>query len=128
MTPKQQYEADALCWQQAGRDAAQLLQTRWDVLALACWVNSKGAEADGVSQQLRDFLDACEARLRRISPGWYDDVLCERGHCARCGESWRIENLAVCTHCEYTYCFRCDDFPLAENGNPQHHCGGELVG
>lgn len=47
----------------------------------------------------------------------------------RCGESFRVENVAPCTHCRHTCCHRCATTgPKAANGKAGCTCGGGLVG
>jgi hypothetical protein len=70
------------------------------------------------------------AASERAQPkDWLDEVLDERGSCRGCGESYRAENLAVCTRCHDTYCYRCARLGgTAANGNAACRCGGEIVG
>jgi hypothetical protein len=120
--------AAAAAWDRAGRPDSMLEQNVWRLLALRCWFQSDGAAQDGRQPVLADYGDACEKHLEIRDPDWWDTLLRQRDLCERCGETYRVENLAVCTGCLRTYCHCCIDEPKAPNGNYMHHCGGELVG
>lgn len=123
MTTSRTYEALAESWAARDRPAAVLLQgTR--LMVLQCWCHSAGAKKEGVSDRLREFL---QAGVAAQPAGWLDELLDDRGFCSNCGERYRLENLGVCTACLSTYCHRCET-GVAANGNKACTCGGEIVG
>ncbi|MEO8754404.1 MAG: hypothetical protein ABI624_17170 [Casimicrobiaceae bacterium] len=98
----------------------------YDLIAVRCWAYSDGAKAEGVSDNLRAFIRACEAALR---DDWLDAYLSDRESCRECGESYRFENVSLCTNCSRKLCYKCvGAVPRAPNGNPACQCGGEFVG
>ncbi len=126
MSVKERFEAAAAKWVASGRSKAKLQTHDWALLQLVCWNHSPGAKKEGVSDTLADYI----AASRALKPdGWYDFMLSAKDSCTRCGETYRVENLQFCTDCEGTYCYQCvGAYPKGENGNPQHGCGGEIVG
>jgi len=62
----------------------------------------------------------------------YTLTLGDHQSCGACGETYRVENLMLCTHCTSLWCHRCICFgkgPKHPNGNHACRCGiGELVG
>jgi hypothetical protein len=125
MTAKEQFEAAATDWDAAGRPGDSLV-SGWRLLVLHCWSTSEGGRRDGMTSILSEFLRMSE---RVQGPDWLDQMLEGREACARCGESYRTENIKICTHCLATVCYRCAAVGgQAENGNPGCRCGGELVG
>ena len=124
-TAKSKYEALAAKWQACGRPANQL-SDGWSLIALRCWSSSNGGKQDGISQTLAEHLLESE---KAQPEGWIDAYLEDREFCSDCGESYRAENLAVCTHCHEFHCYVCKaSSSQASNSNPQCRCGGELVG
>jgi hypothetical protein len=119
------FESLAHEWDANGRPASGLLEG-YDLIALQCWTYSAGGKSDGASDTLRQF----EKTSADAQPdGWIDAYLSERETCRACGESYRFENVRLCTHCSRTYCYRCaSERPAAPNGNCACVCGGELVG
>jgi hypothetical protein len=125
VTAREEFESAAARWDEAGRPGDRLLRG-WRLLALYCWSTSPGGKHDGMSPVLREFLRVSE---RVEGDDWLDQMLDGRDACARCGETYHIENLKVCTRCHATVCYRCAAAgPTAANGNPACRCGGELVG
>lgn len=126
MPAREQFDALARAWLAAGRPAQRLLDG-YDLIALRCWSWSRGAKAEGVGAEIEAFRRACEAAQ---PDNWLDAYLSERETCAGCGESWRFENVGLCTHCHRRWCYRCGaNHPAAANGNPGCSCGqGEVVG
>jgi hypothetical protein len=125
MSARDRFEGLAAEWSATGRPAS-LLPCGQRLLALRCWSHSRGGKTDGMSDDLRAFMEASE---RAQPEGWFDDCLSERASCDRCGETFRMENLMVCTHCSRTRCYRCaSDTERLANGNLGCGCGGELVG
>jgi hypothetical protein len=125
---RKKYLARAKAWDDAGRPDELLITHEYDMLAMRCWFQSKGAEQEGRDQVVADFGDACEKSHERHSPRWWDMLLQSRDHCCLCGERYMVENLSVCTACLDSFCFNCVGKQLAPNGNPLHACGGEIVG
>ena len=124
-TAKERFETAASQWHAAGRPG-DALANGWQLLVLYCWSTSEGGERDGMTEILSDFLGASE---RVQGSDWLDIMLEGRESCARCGESYRTENIKICTHCLATVCYRCaGEGSRADNGNPACACGGELVG
>lgn len=127
MSAHSSFEALADTWNSNGRPPSSLTNGL-PLLSLIFWESSIGAKADGISESLRDFLNAS---LAEQPPNWYMDRLNERhlNSCKHCDESYRLENLMLCTYCYQTYCYRCKgDNPKLKNGNRSCLCGGELVG
>ena len=122
------YLTASTTWDEAGRPDSLLIQDEWELLAMRCWFVSSGAEREGRDPLIADFGDASEKLYEQTSPHWWGTLLRQRHYCERCCETYRIENLAVCTGCLSTYCHRCIVEPASTNGNYRHHCGGELVG
>lgn len=128
-TAHDQYEKRARAWDEAGRPRSMLVIDDYELMSMWCWITSTGGQSDGVSETLHAYNDASRARL---PSSWSNDYLSQRDSCQRCGESYRIENLMLCTHCygERYYCHGCY-LPRAKkspNGNSLCACGGELVG
>jgi hypothetical protein len=125
MSAHDRFEAAAAKWSTSGRRASSLLSGR-DLIAARCWTFSRGGQTDGASETLRAFIRASEAAQPL---DWLDDHLSERESCRHCGESYRSENLMLCTDCSRTYCHRCAaGGEMRRNGNVACTCGGELVG
>ena len=121
----QRFESLAREWTNSGRPAARLLGG-YSLIALQCWMHSLGGKSDGASETLKEYAKASNAAQR---VDWIDAYLADRESCRECGESYRFENVRLCTHCSNTYCYRCAaDRPVAPNGNYTCSCGGELVG
>jgi hypothetical protein len=115
-------------WAAAGRSDAKLLDSHWQLLALRCWVGGLPNTPKAVDPLIAEFCAASVARRDALAPGWYDRLLSLRDCCERCGETYRVENLAVCSQCLSTWCHRCLNQPKAANGYRLHSCGGEFVG
>jgi hypothetical protein len=125
MSVHDRFEALAHEWHANGRPSTLLVEG-YALIALRCWTCSDGARVDGVSDTVRDFVRASEEAL----PGdWLDTCWSERESCGRCGETYRLENIMLCTDCAGTYCHKCGSGqPRAANGNYSCICSGELVG
>lgn len=124
-TAKERFEAFAAEWIASGR-RKDLLSGYNELMTIRCWVYSDGGKKQGASDALREFITAGE---QAKEPDWLDRVMGERETCRACGESYRSENLAVCTHCARKYCYSCNgQNGKAANGNAACQCGGELVG
>ncbi len=113
-------------WEAARRPAELLMSNDWHLLALVCWMQSEGGRKQGVSESLKAFAQA--SALRQGGAGWSDAVLETRLWCEGCGETYLVHNLHLCSVCCSTYCTWCQPRQRASNGNPLHHCGGEIVG
>lgn len=126
MQTRERYERLARQWDENGRQEQDLRQD-YGLIAMRCWAWSAGGKAEGPSELLRDYIKASEA-VQRVD--WLDAYFSEPEHCRQCGERYRFENVAVCTACSGTYCYRCaGGFAKAPNGNTACPCGnGELVG
>jgi hypothetical protein len=123
--PREQFESLAREWHARGMPDSVLLEG-YGLIALRCWTCSRGARAEGFSDELAAFLRASE---KAQPQDWLDAYLSDRETCARCGESYRFENVSLCTHCHRTYCYKCASSSTpASNGNNACSCGGELVG
>ncbi len=120
------FEETARRWQAAGRDPS-LLSRGLHLVALRCWSHTTEGKRAPIGDTLSAFMAESEAAQ---SEGWYDALLAERGRCERCGETYRIENLAICTYDARTYCHFClDERPCADTGQRICFCGeGEMVG
>jgi hypothetical protein len=130
LTASEKFEAEAKRWEETRRLRA-FSGEQYAFLRLQCWLLSDGAKADGVSKTLKRYYSALKARLRRkYGRDWLDSYLSIRDNC-RCGESFRMENLSVCTNCYVSlgYCHRSSG-GTAPNGNPLcPSCKvGEIVG
>lgn len=119
------YEAHAEAWARNPRNVD--LPMDLDLMALHCWSFSPGGKADGMSDTLRAYHDAAMATAQ--PKDWYDTLLSARASCRTCGDSFRVENLMVCSHCLALHCHACAGRGnRARNGNWQCSCGGELIG
>lgn len=125
MAARDLFESLAARWDDAGRPDSMLVDG-YDLIALRSWTFSRGAAVDGMSELLQAFVRASE---KAQPEDWLDAYLSERETCRRCGESYRLENIMLCTQCDRTYCHKCmADEHRAANGNIACVCGGELVG
>ena len=125
MGAKISFESRAAEWDSKERPP-NLLIDGLRLMALRCWIHTVGGKSDGVSETLNAFRLASEAAQ---PAGWYDRLLSERSSCQKCGESYHVENLSVCTDCLSKYCPGCANGRAATaNGNRGCGCGGELVG
>lgn len=126
-TARQRYERQAQEWYMAGRPD-ELLVDSYRLVALRCWIISDGGKQEPISTFLRDFAEESDVSL----PLSYSWTLGDHGSCRACGETYRVENLMLCTHCPSLWCHRCICFgktPKRPNGNPACRCTmGELVG
>ena len=115
MTASQKFEEEAARWEAAGEMQADART----LTILRCWIRSKGAKTDGVSERLQRYHEAAEEWLKQqLGPDWYDKFLRTRSSCSICGEGFRLENLGLCTHCDALigYCHQFDG-GVATNGN-----------
>lgn len=124
----QKFEDEAARWEETG----QLASNEWLLTILTCWINSKGAESGGVSDRLKRYRQAAEEYVeKKLGPAWYGSFLRIRDSCSICGESFRLENLSMCTHCDVLlgYCHRSEG-GYTPNGNLKcPRCkDGEIVG
>jgi hypothetical protein len=113
-------------WEAAGRSDELLVTNGWRLLALTCWTASAGARSEGVSPSIAALEEA--SVLHMGGRDWSDSLLSERHYCEHCGETYRLENLHLCSKCMRVYCTWCLPKESAPNGNRLHHCGGEMVG
>ena len=125
MSAHDRFESLAAQWNAKGRPKSMLVEG-YSLIALRCWTYSQGAKADGMSEVLQAFVRASE---KAQPEDWLDAYFSERETCDRCGESYRFENVLLCTQCSRTYCHKCmSGGPRSTNGNVACSCGGELVG
>lgn len=126
MSTRERYESHAEQWNASGQPASALWGG-YSLIALRCWSYSDGAKAEGFSETLQAFIRASEQAQNK---NWLDAYFDDRESCRGCGESFRFENVSLCTACSRTYCYRCKgEGGLAANGNSACPCGnGELVG
>ena len=126
MTAREQYQLIAEQWDKDGRPVSAL-KDGYSLLALRCWTYSQGAKAEGISDVIQAFVRASEDAQK---DDWLDAYLSDRESCRGCGESYRFENVSICTACRSMYCYRCSgNYGRAPNGNPACQCGkGEVVG
>ena len=128
MSAHSRFQTLAAAWEAGGRDPAGLARHDWELAVLYLWVHSDGARREGLGASLEEFAATSWREKADQCPGWYDAFLRERDHCGLCGESYRVENLAICTDCKASRCPRCTEPARAPNGNRLHVCGGEFVG
>jgi hypothetical protein len=121
---KQKYEE--LAQKYFDTNDPQYLLKGWGLATAVWWSYGKGAKHDGISETVKNYLEVCQ---RGLYERWIDAYIDERDNCSLCGESYRVDNMSVCTHCFSFYCWRCvgrrETHP---NGNYACGCGGELVG
>ena len=122
------YNEAALHWDAAGRPQELLIQEPWPLLAFHIWIFSSGGSKEPITKVLSEFHNASVGAADKAQLGWYEDMLRERHYCETCGETYRLANLSVCCGCLRTYCYQCNPYERAPNGNFLHHCGGEIVG
>jgi hypothetical protein len=114
----QMFEEEAARWEETG-EMQEGVSNAYGMTTLRCWIGSKGAQADGVSERLKRYHAAAEKLFEeREGPDWYDRFLRIRSACSICGTGFRLENLGLCTHCDALigYCHQFDG-GLAANGN-----------
>lgn len=126
MTAREQYQLIAEEWDKNGRPTASL-KGGYSLIVLRCWTCSEGAKAEGISDIIRMYVRASEDAQSR---DWLDAYFSDQETCKGCGESYRFENVSICTACHSKYCYRCSgNFGRAHNGNSACQCGnGEIVG
>jgi hypothetical protein len=124
------FEDEAARWEETG-ELQWCGRNEYAFVKLGSWLISKGARIDGVSERLKRYYAAAEARFDKWGSDWYDKFLATRDWCSVCGESYRLENLSLCTHCDslFGYCHQLTGGKAA-NGNPKcPRCqDGEIVG
>lgn len=124
------FEEEARQWEACGVIAEER-KFAWGLGQLRCWLHSEGAMVDGVSERLQRYYKAAAGAMAKRNEGWWDELLDMRDSCSACGESFRVENLSFCTHCQcgLGYCHALVG-GKAKNGNWQ--CPickqGEVVG
>jgi hypothetical protein len=125
---RERYLAAATAWDQAGKPVDLLLHNKYQLFAMRCWIDSGGAQQEGIDQVVADFHDANEKHYEAKFPNWWQQLMASRENCDFCSEQYKVKNLSICTGCLGTYCYRCIDYTPAANGNRRHACGGEIVG
>jgi len=126
MTAREKYQRIAEQWDRDGRPVSAL-EGGYALITLRSWTYSEGAKAEGISDMIRAFVRASEDAQHR---DWLDAYFSDQESCRGCGESYRFENVSICTACGSKYCYRCKgNYGRAHNGNLACQCGsGELVG
>src|SRR5437764_10802316 len=82
-----QYEALAEGWEAAGFDTPED-PSFGKVSRMYLWIHSNGAKREGVSERLRNYVGALQARLEKKYPGWYDAQFDDHDSCKICGERY----------------------------------------
>lgn len=120
------YEAHAMNWINNGRPDS-LLMTDLPLAALRCWLGThRYIKTPDISPVIDEYLAACEAKLPQ---DWYDKIMWRKSSCSSCGETYKIENLRICTQCHDLYCYSCaGQIGKDEFGFQICRCGGELTG
>lgn len=125
MSARLKFEALAKNWDSQKRPS-NLLLSGYGLIALRCWSWSTGGKADGMSDVLRAFMAASNASQHE---DWLDDYMSDHESCGVCGDTFRFENLSLCTGCARRYCYQCaGQCAVSKNGNKACACGGEVVG
>lgn len=128
-TYRERLESAAANWKEQGKASAALWKYEAPVVRAYLWLGSTGGRKEGYSEDLYDFVNAS---FQVLGDDRYSKFLAQRDYCLGCGESYRIENLCICTNCSRLYCYRCVGGELnagqCPNGNVQCTCGGEYVG
>lgn len=124
---RERFERQAQEWYLAGRPD-ELLVDSYALVTLRCWIGSDGGKQAPISTFLRAFAEESDASM----PLSYAMTLEDHQSCSACGETYRVENLMLCTHCSDFWCHRCiygRKGPKHPNGNYACSCKvGELVG
>jgi hypothetical protein len=117
---REKLETAARLWLQSGR-GANFLATGKAFFVAYCWLMSSGGhdrKSPHFDRRIAAFLEASKAFIGG-DEGWYT-MLRERTVCHACRDSYRLENIRICTGCLNYVCGGC------QGGHGQ--CGGELVG
>ncbi len=91
-----QYRRLARKWNAAGRPA--LDRSAPAVAIVHWWLTDSERRGARVHRTLRAWQLEHEAVLERMQPGWLEQYLRSRVTCD-CGQTWRVESAAFCTHC-----------------------------
>lgn len=122
-------ESAAATWKEQGKASVALWKYEYPVVRAYLWVNSTGGKNEEYSEDLADFVNAS---FQALGDDQYSKFLAQREYCLGCGQSYRIENLCICTNCYRLYCYGCvgsrPGAGKSSNGNVQCLCGGEFVG
>jgi hypothetical protein len=123
------YEEEAAKWESSG-ELQWAGKNEYALVKLLCWLNSTGAKKNGVSERLMRYAAAAKARFDGLGYDWYGDLLRQRDYCSGCGETFRVENLSLCTHCDAMLGYCCSNGKRLPNGNQLcPRCDeGEIVG
>src|SRR4051812_22646060 len=93
MTAGEKYQRIAEQWDRDGRPASAL-EGGYPLITLRSWTYSEGAKAEGISDIIRAFVRASEDAQHR---DWLDAYFSDQESCRGCGESYRFENVSICT-------------------------------
>lgn len=108
-------------WVAHGQRAEDLIPPLVAVLADA-WLYRKGGGEKGGQRALIDPGGELQAYIDKSLEGKdVYDILAERRTCPYCGETYRLENMATCTECLTSICWRCESM----QGSRRCGCGGE---
>ena len=120
------YKQQAINWINNGRQD-NLLIADLPLAALSCWYGFHSyVKTPDIDPVIGEYCAACKAKQPE---GWYDKVLWRREYCTGCGQTYKIENMMICTKCHEVYCFPCaGQGKHDEKGYSLCRCGGELVG
>lgn len=104
-------------WRNSGRLDDYLLQG--DALLVArCWSIHMERNAPGkINNNVLEYIQASYDATG--DDGWVY-ILHRKRQCISCGETYRVENIGMCTDCFNFYCFNCHDKHI--------HCPGIIVG
>lgn len=103
-------------WKNAQYSHEKLLNGIEFVVAY-CWLNSPTIKEQDCPQEIQEFIEASWNYLGELN---YSNILSRRYICDQCFESYRLENLSICTDCYNCYCYRCYHSLCS--------CGGDIVG
>ncbi len=104
-------------WIDAGRPAIERGESA--VAISHWWLTNAERRGERVNSAVRSWQVESEAALERLHPGWLERHLRSRVTCG-CGQTWRVESAAFCTHCVAVVVPCCEDrwaLPLWRNGN-----------
>ena len=126
MVDSKHYEKQAMNWINSGRPDNLLIKDL-PLAALRCWHGFHTyVKTPDISPAIGEYLSACEAKLPE---NWYETVLWQRAYCAICSQTYKIENMKICTGCHEVYCYSCaSQGARDENNYSLCRCGAELTG
>lgn len=111
------YRQVAQQWIDAGRPPIERSES--EVAISHWWLTDAERRGERVHSAVRAWQVESEATLERARPGWLEQHLRPRVRCG-CGQTWRMESAAFCTHCAAHVVPCCNDqwaLPRWRNGN-----------